>query len=594
MKDTLRRELEQALTITRATFDGFLESDLVPAGMQAPALIWAAAFLVGPSLFFPAQYMAKYPYLRRYFPAKVEPALWNDRMLFILLSAGAIGVIAVVLWDTLFPARRDAFVLTPLPVRLPVQMIGRLGALIGLCLAFVIALNAVPALTFSFVSAAEFATIPRWMVAHLAATTAADAFVFFTITSLQGLVILAFGRRAAARLGSLVQAAAVLGLLLTLLFVEPIRDFTRTALVQGDAAAAALRFSPIAWFLALYEFIAGTTRPAVPRLAGFALLAAVVPLSITIAVYAFGYARLLARAVEMPRARARAYLRRGVAHVLKLVLIRRAEERAVASFLLRAIARSGRHSMLMSIYIGAGLALIGTALLPHPTRVGILATPLILSAALAVGVRMLMTIPAELGARWVYQTCSLSIRRVDAAVHKAMLLLVLPPVLLLAGASAAMLWGRHIAFQHTVFSAALTLLLCELLLLGYRGVPLTRPYVPGRSRFHMLWPLYLSAFLTYTYSMAWFESDFAGGDGVWNAATFFTCVAAVLWMVRKYRIRQLDELPFEADVPDDETFKGFNLTEIYAAQAIATMSPGVSANASSPRSSSGATLNPKP
>src|SRR5215471_11635618 len=113
-----RVEIEQARTIARATFDGFLQSDLMPAGMQALAIIWAAAFLVGPSVFLTAQFISKYPFIRRFFPGRVEGALWNDRMLFIIMSAGAIGVIAVVVWDTLFPARRDAYVLTPLPVPL--------------------------------------------------------------------------------------------------------------------------------------------------------------------------------------------------------------------------------------------------------------------------------------------------------------------------------------------------------------------------------------------------------------------------------------------------------------------------------------------
>src|SRR3954463_8100126 len=115
-------EADQARTIGRATFDGFLQSDLMPTGMQAPALIWAAAFMVGPALFLPAQYMVKYPFMRRFHPEQLERAFWNDRMLFLLMSAGAIGIVCVVLWETLFPARRDAFVLTPLPVPLRVQM----------------------------------------------------------------------------------------------------------------------------------------------------------------------------------------------------------------------------------------------------------------------------------------------------------------------------------------------------------------------------------------------------------------------------------------------------------------------------------------
>ena len=107
---------DQVETIARATFSGFLQSDLMPQGMQAAAVVWVAAFLLAPGLFIPVAALDKYSKLRRYFPARLEPALWDDRMLFLIMSAGAIGLVAVVLWDTLFPARRDAFVLTPLPV----------------------------------------------------------------------------------------------------------------------------------------------------------------------------------------------------------------------------------------------------------------------------------------------------------------------------------------------------------------------------------------------------------------------------------------------------------------------------------------------
>jgi hypothetical protein len=101
-------ERGQARTIARSTFDGFLQSDLMPAGMQASAIIWAVAFLAAPAVLMPAQYMVKYSFLRKFFPARVEATLWNDRMLYILMSAGAVGFVAVILWDTLFPARRDS------------------------------------------------------------------------------------------------------------------------------------------------------------------------------------------------------------------------------------------------------------------------------------------------------------------------------------------------------------------------------------------------------------------------------------------------------------------------------------------------------
>jgi hypothetical protein len=63
-----RRRRDRSRTIARATFDGFLQSDLMPPGMQAPAMIWAAAFLVAPALFLPAQSLVKYPFIRRFHP----------------------------------------------------------------------------------------------------------------------------------------------------------------------------------------------------------------------------------------------------------------------------------------------------------------------------------------------------------------------------------------------------------------------------------------------------------------------------------------------------------------------------------------------
>jgi hypothetical protein len=583
MNPVWRAKADQAETIARATLNGFLESDLVPSGMQAPALIWAAAFLVTPSLCLPALHMVKYQFIRRYHPEFVERALWNDRLLFLLLSAGAMGLIAVVLWDTLFPARRDAFVLTPMPIPMGVQMVGRLAGLVMLFAGFAIAMNVIPAVTFPLVSAGAFVEMPRAMVAHLVAGVAASAFAFFGVTSLQGLVILAFGRRAAARLAAIAQAGAVLLFLTTLLFLDPVRAFITDRILRGNPSDAGLRLFPAAWFLGLYELIAGTPRPAMTALAAKGLVAGILPVAVTIAIYAFGYKRLLARAVEAAPRSTRFALTGLVSRLVRATIVRRPEEQAVVAFVLRAIARSGRHSMMMSIYLGAGLALMTTSIIPALMRSGyeafdapgvaMLSPPLVLSVALAVGVRIVMTIPVDLPARWVFQTTALVPRRIDAAAHKAMLLIVVPPVVVFAGLSAWILWGPAIAWRHAIFCAALTLLLCELLLGSFIGAPMTRAYVPGRSRFHMLWGLYLTGFTTYCYSATALETSLLAGGGLLIASGTFVAMALGLWLRRKLKVRRLEDVSFEVEVPD-EMFQGFNLTETYAAQSVAPRANG--------------------
>jgi hypothetical protein len=576
----------QVATIARATFSGFLESDLMPSGMQAPSLIWAAAFLVAPALCLPAVYMIKYPFIRKYHPAAVESALWGDRLLFLLLSAGAMGLISVVLWDTLFPARRDAFVLTPMPIPLGVQMLGRLTGLVMLFAGFSAALNAIPGVAFPTVSAGAFMEVPRGIAGHLISAVAANALVFFGVNSAQGVVILAMGRLEAARLAVVAQAGAVLLFLMALLFLDPIRGFTADAIGRGNPADPALLFTPTAWFLGLYEFVAGTRRPLMTGLALRGAAAGLVPFAMTVAIYAFGYKRLLARAVEAPPRTTRFALVALVSRIVRATVVRRPEEQAICAFVLRAIARSGRHSMLMSIYVGAGLALMATSVIPSLMRggydaftspgVAMLSPPLVLSVALAVGVRILITIPVDLPARWVFQTAALVPRRVDGAVHKAMLLLVLPPVVMLAGGSAWILWGPAIAWRHAVFCASLTLVLCEGLLSSFKGSPMTRPYVPGRSRFHMWWAFYLTGFTTYCYTMAGLEVTLLREGGLKIAAGVFAGLAFASWLARKVKVRKVEDVPFDAEAPDDEMFQGFNLTETYAAQSVAPRAHGSS------------------
>ena len=180
-----------------------------------------------------------------------------------------------------------------MPIPIGIQMLGRLSGLVLLFAGFTVALNAIPAVAFPVVSAGRFLEIPRGIAGHIVAAIAANAFVFFGVTSAQGLVILAFGRRAAARLAAVAQAGAVLLFLLSLLFLDPVRGFVVDAIRRGDPPRRdSSGFLP-AWFLGLYEFIAGTPRPLMTALALRGLAAGLIPFAITVAIYAFGYKRLL-------------------------------------------------------------------------------------------------------------------------------------------------------------------------------------------------------------------------------------------------------------------------------------------------------------
>jgi hypothetical protein len=574
-----RTEIEQAVTIARATLGGFLQSDVMPQGMQASATIWAAAFLAAPAMLLSAQFLGKYTFLQRYYPEQLEHAIWSDRGLFILLSSGAIGIVCVVMWDNLFPARRDVFVLGSLPVRPRVQALGRLGGLLALFVAFAAALNVLPAVTYTMISALTVTGAIRGLPAHLAACLGADAFVFFGLSTVQGVLLVVAGRRASERLAPLVQMATVLVVLLTLLFIGPLREATAVALDRGNPSDPLLRWFPLAWFVAMYETIGGTSRAIMLPLAARAVMWALGPLLVTIALYLLAFRRLCARAIETPARSAALPFSRVVSATIRTLFVRDPAEQAICAFTLRVLARSRRHRMLMAVYAGGALALIVTAVLPaflrhdasafaRPT-VTSLAPPLIVSAALAVGFRALLAIPVDLQARWVFRTSSLTPRRVGAGVHKAGLLLVLIPVALTAWVSAAALWNTSIAWRHVLFCTALSLLLLELLLLKSSGMPFAKQYIPGASRFHLLWPFYLSCFLAYTYSAAEAERMMLLEGDILTPVAAIIVFAGALAFLRWWRLWHTPELSFEVEIPD-ETFKGFNLSEGLAAQAVST------------------------
>ena len=117
--------------------------------------------------------MIKYPFIRTFHPEMLERRSGTTGCSSCCCRPGAMGLISVVLWDTLFPARRDAFVLTPMPIPLSASRCS--AASPGSCLlfaGFTVALNAIPAVTFPFVASGAFLEMPRAMLGHIVAATA--------------------------------------------------------------------------------------------------------------------------------------------------------------------------------------------------------------------------------------------------------------------------------------------------------------------------------------------------------------------------------------------------------------------------------------
>jgi hypothetical protein len=571
------------LLLARTFFARFFESDLVPSGVaQVQLVIWSIALLAAPGFMLAFQLEKKYARLWRARRSALPDAILADQVLFITYGMLALGLVALVIWEGVFPDRRDARVLGVLPLRVRTHVVGRLSALGALAGLFAVGANSLSAVSYgATIWSYGFAgNLVRGIAAHLAATALAGLFVFFLLIALQGALLNLFGRRAAQRLSLVAQTLFVMAVLQAMLFAPPVGNLVSAAFRSGEPSWTA--WLPPAWFVSLYSVLAGADRP-VPE--GYALRAAAataIMFAIAAALLAGSYRRLVRMALETADTAPRrgSSLRARLSALLARVAVSRPVERAIAGFTLRTIARNRTHLMLLAIYVGAAAALAVTAFVPlvarrgigafHTPSVALLSVPLVLYFFILCGLRAVFGIPVEIKANWIFRLHAPDeeMGAAVAGVRAALLLAVVLPVAAAAGAAGTMLWGLRIGSMHAIFTGALGVLLMDVLLAGMRKVPFACTYYPGRARARTLWPFYLAAFTIYAYSLAALElASFANLRLFAASLGVIALLVAVLAYLRQRLLHPPPGLTYEEQDPDS-IFEGFRLSEGLAAESV--------------------------
>jgi hypothetical protein len=116
---------------------------------------------------------------------------WSAAHFFQATTMLAVGIFALLSWDSTFPDRRDVLVLGPLPVRPRVLFLAKVAALAVALSLTLVAFNGFPSLSWAlFVLAPPQAGIAgalRCFVAYWIALFAAGAFVFCVLLTVQGI-----------------------------------------------------------------------------------------------------------------------------------------------------------------------------------------------------------------------------------------------------------------------------------------------------------------------------------------------------------------------------------------------------------------------
>jgi hypothetical protein len=539
---------------------------------QAQVVIWSLAFLATPGLLLPIKFAGGELRAGKD-PASIAHALLIFRLFFLTLTMTSIGIVALVIWDGIFPDRRDARILTPLPVPGHVLIGARLVALAALCGIFVAGINAVPTVFYAPMIAAfgGAANQVQGILAFAIANGLAGLFVFTALISLQGVALNLGGKKATDRVSLLLQMVFVAALLQMVFFMTRVGDK-----LPADLNSGWLRALPTVWFLGLYDVIGGRPAAGAPMLAAAALLATATTVGGAILLFVATHARLTRRALE---SRETASPGRTTARAIASVtrsLCRHPVAQGVFEFTLQSLARSRSHRLLMAIYVGVALALVASAIGPFAIRDGLtafatpsiemLSAPFVISFFSLVGMRVAISIPIEPKANWLFRLYEPSDRAAAMdGVRAAMLLVGVVPAAAVALVTAGALWGIWPAIVHTFVCALMGCLLVEILMIRLAKLPFTCTYFPGSSRVGTLWPLYLNGFIAYSYAIAAWEGRFFSRP---RALVIFTIVVGLAITLLGYRRRrylaELSEFSYHGEDPT-AIFEGFHLSEGFAA-----------------------------
>jgi hypothetical protein len=289
-------------------------------------------------------------------PKQLLMAAWGDEEFLIAATIAVAGLFAVLSWNAPFPDRRDSFVLGPLPVRTGTIFAAKIAALATALGISVAAINIFTGLFYPFLVTPPQGSALRSLGAYWATMTAAGLLILSALLAVQGLAALLLRYRMFLRLSSFLQLAAFF-LILGVYFLTP-----ALATVPGLTATAnqrLLAWLPSYWFLALFQELNGTTHPVFGPLAERALWSLFLSISVAGAAYPLAYYRNFRRMIEQPDI-APADRSRRATRIGRFIAERyfsRPLESAIFLFMVRTIARSRQHRLLLAAYGGAGLAI---------------------------------------------------------------------------------------------------------------------------------------------------------------------------------------------------------------------------------------------
>jgi hypothetical protein len=565
--------------LARAFLERFFENEITARSTDLrSSFFWLIGILGAPGVFMAVMMSWTWEgvFLSRGFEA-VGRAAWPDKTLYLGLSMVVTGLLVSVVWSALLLDRRDASILGVLPLRPRTILEGKLIALAIYTVLVLVGMHAAASIAFGAIlgTHGSLAYVLRNIVAHLTAATLASLFVFVVACAAQSVCLLVLGPRLFARLSPLLQTLLVALALTSLLAlptvvssvsptlehagVVPLND----GLLFGGSRVSArvdlasrvkpwIMDTPVVWFLGLYEWLLGAADPVLTALARMAVIATGAATALVLVVYPLAYRRLL---VETVAGTARVSSMTRLSALIPGCTARRPQTRAAVQFLLATAGRMERHRLTIALACGAAAAFALPLFVNSRSAAGVvsvlarvewLSLPLSTMLFLAVGSRIVASLPSELQATWLFASIDPDPRRGRSGVFRLILGLCVIPMAIAGGVLGWWVGGPDLAVAHGALSLAAGLILTEALLYQFGGMPCSRPWSPENASVRKFWPLYLLAFVVFTRGVPLMSEEVAGRPGE-IAVTLVLAGAVSVWLRRSGRAVRRDD-DYEIDV----------------------------------------------
>jgi hypothetical protein len=504
-------EVWQFKVLTRHFFLRLFKNDLVDFEDQMKErVIGILAILAVFSGLISYVFLGKYEFT----PDQGQSAI--EKMLFITFFMLVMGFVAILEWDVMFPDKRDYANLNPLPLKIRTILLAKFTSLLLFVGLFALSLNILSSVFFVLLlpqwrSTSVFFFVGHTLV-HLLIMFLACFFGFFLYIVILGIFQVLLGARTFAKASTSLRSLFLiiqLFLILTYLriLVYGLDNLIPTEQLRSDLPRLGRFFNyfPPFWFTDLYETALGNPQLPFHGRYMFALIGlAVMGLVFTLTM-GFAYGRSLRRIDAGHRMR----LRTGrwfLEAAFNSLFLKNLTQRAIFHFYRKTLKSSMFHRMRLATYVACGMALVPFLITMRAVQKGhllainltLVIIPQVLSFALLLGLRSVMSVPVSLEANWVFRmTERPKILAYFTGVRKAILLMKLGPLFVLVFAVYAVLWDPRTSLYHTLYGLAVSIIVMEILFVRYMKIPFACSYLPGKEKIQIYWLPYILVFLAY-------------------------------------------------------------------------------------------------